>query len=111
VLGSFAQLNQGYTPAPDDIPKDLNLEPGQILRRGTGCRECRNTGYRGRLGVYELLHLSEACRHLVIERASAPALAAAARKEGNIATLIEDGLTKIREGKTTIEEVLSAIAE
>jgi general secretion pathway protein E/type IV pilus assembly protein PilB len=100
-----------YTPAPDDIPKDLNLEPGQILRRGTGCRECRNTGYRGRLGVYELLHLSEACRHLVIERASAPALAAAARKEGNIATLIEDGLTKIREGKTTIEEVLSAIAE
>jgi len=58
-----------------------------------------------------LLHLSEASRHLVIERASAPALAAVARKEGNISTLIEDGLTKIREGKTTIEEVLSAIAE
>jgi general secretion pathway protein E/type IV pilus assembly protein PilB len=100
-----------YTPDALDLPKDLNLAPGEVLRRGAGCRECRSTGFRGRLGVYELLRMSDASRHLVIERASAPALAGIARTEGNISTLIEDGLTKIRDGKTTIEEVLSAIAE
>jgi type II secretory ATPase GspE/PulE/Tfp pilus assembly ATPase PilB-like protein len=44
-----------YEPDVGDLPKDFNLRQGQTLTRGEGCRECRQTGYRGRLGIYELL--------------------------------------------------------
>ncbi|MBL9001879.1 MAG: Flp pilus assembly complex ATPase component TadA [Phycisphaerae bacterium] len=98
-----------YTPDPADLPEPLRgCGP---LRRGAGCRACRNTGYRGRLGVYELLHVSDGVRHLVTERASSRAVAARASTDGDLSTLLDDGFTKVREGRTTVEEVLSALAE
>jgi type II secretory ATPase GspE/PulE/Tfp pilus assembly ATPase PilB-like protein len=41
-----------------DLPKDFNLRQGQTLTPGEGCRECRQTGFRGRLGIYELLTMT-----------------------------------------------------
>jgi general secretion pathway protein E/type IV pilus assembly protein PilB len=95
-----------YTPAPDDIPKDLNLEPGQILRRGTGCRECRNTGFHGRHAIYEWMDSSNEIRQLILNSASTDAIRDAARKDG-MRTLAEDGWRLVRQGITTVEEVLS----
>jgi general secretion pathway protein E/type IV pilus assembly protein PilB len=96
---------------PDDVPAGLQLEPGAKLVKGTGCRACRNTGYRGRLGVYELLRLSERTRHMVMERVSSPVIASAAAADGDLNTLLEDGFAKVRAGRTTLAEVLSAMSE
>jgi general secretion pathway protein E len=102
---------EAYVPDAADLPPALGLAPGAELRRGRGCRACRQTGYRGRLGVYELLKLTEATRHLVMERTAAPGIAAAATREGALSTLLQDGFTKVREGKTTLAEVMSAMSE
>jgi general secretion pathway protein E/type IV pilus assembly protein PilB len=100
-----------YQPDPADVPASLGLAPGAMLAKGAGCRACRSTGYRGRLGVYELLRISEPTRHMIMERASGPTIAAAATRDGDLATLLEDGYTKVREGRTTLAEVLSAMSE
>ena len=99
-----------FTADPADLPESFALPAGTSLRKGTGCRACRNTGYRGRLGVYELMRISDDLRHLITERAPGPAIAAKAKSEGNLATLLEDGYTKVRAGSTTLEEVLSAVS-
>ena len=102
---------EAYVPDPADLPPTLGLAPGAELMRGRGCRACRQTGYRGRLGVYELLRLTESTRHMIMERTAAPGIAAAATREGALSTLLQDGFTKVREGKTTLAEVLSAMSE
>lgn len=107
ICNDCAQI---FAPDPADLPKDFHLPSTGRLRRGTGCRACRNTGYRGRLGVYELMRLSDDTRHLITERATGPAIAAKARAEGNLATLLEDGFSKVAHGATTLEEVLSAVS-
>jgi len=75
------------------------------LYRGTGCDPCRQTGYKGRVGLFELLELDEDIRDLIAGSAPLPELRRAAREKG-ARTLREDGLQKIREGVTTVEEVL-----
>jgi type II secretory ATPase GspE/PulE/Tfp pilus assembly ATPase PilB-like protein len=96
---------------PADLPAGLRLGPGDRLRRGRGCRACRMTGFKGRVGVYELMGLPEAVREVVNRRASAPEVAAAAIGAGALSRLIEDGLAKVRAGLTTPDEVLSAMSE
>jgi general secretion pathway protein E/type IV pilus assembly protein PilB len=105
------ECGEAYVPDAADLPPSLGLAPGATLMRGRGCRACRQTGYRGRLGVYELLRLSDATRHMIMERTAAPGIAAAATREGELSTLLQDGFTKVREGKTTLAEVLSAMSE
>ncbi|MGD9688443.1 MAG: GspE/PulE family protein [Phycisphaerales bacterium] len=103
---------------PQDLPEGF-LRKGESLAGAgmrlvraapAGCRACRTTGYRGRVGIYELLRMSDDLREMVIERAPAPRIAASARQSGLLATLREDGFTKARAGTTTLEEVLRAIA-
>ena len=106
-----AECAAPYAPDPADLPKGLGLEAGATLVKGAGCRACRMTGYRGRLGVYELLRLSEATRHMIMERTAAPTIAAAAARDGDISTLLDDGFAKVRAGRTTLAEVLSAMSE
>ena len=72
---------------------------------GAGCDECRQLGYQGRLGIYELLLLNEAIRPLILNRAPASTIAQKAIEEG-MRTLRTDGWNKVRAGLTTIEEVL-----
>ncbi|MEO8426250.1 MAG: ATPase, T2SS/T4P/T4SS family [Verrucomicrobiota bacterium] len=73
--------------------------------RGAGCEECRHLGYQGRMGIYELLLLTEALRPLILNRAPASTIAQKAM-EGGMRTLRADGWNKVRAGLTTIEEVL-----
>src|SRR5208283_2489663 len=73
--------------------------------RGAGCEDCRQLGYQGRKGIYELLNVTEAIRPLVMNRAPATSIAQRAIENG-MRTLRTDGWTKVRNGETTIEEVL-----
>ena len=73
--------------------------------RGRGCGRCRHTGYRGRLGLFELLVMNDTCRELVQHRGNAADIRKAALEAG-MSLLIEDGLAKVLEGWTTVEEVL-----
>ena len=74
------------------------------LFRGKGCSECSYTGYRGRIGLFEIFLITDAVRHLIFERASASVLRIKARELG-MRTLREDGLRKVIAGQTTLEEV------
>ncbi|MCS7306742.1 MAG: ATPase, T2SS/T4P/T4SS family [Thermoguttaceae bacterium] len=78
--------------------------------RGVGCRACRNTGYRGRIGVHELLSITEEMRDLIITNPSITALRQMAIQNGMV-TLAQDGFRKVREGITTIEEVFSIVGD
>ena len=75
------------------------------LYRGEGCMTCNNTGYKGRVGLYEVLEASDDVRELVLCGASAVEIKQKAIEEGMI-TLRQSGLQKIRDGVTTVEEVL-----
>ena len=72
---------------------------------GLGCEECRQLGYQGRKGIYELLLVTEALRPLIMNRAPATTIAARAIENG-MRTLRTDGWNKVKAGVTTIEEVL-----
>jgi type II secretion system protein E len=73
--------------------------------KGAGCEACRQLGYQGRMGIYELLILNEAVRPLILSRAPASTIAQRAMEQG-MRTLRTDGWNKVRAGQTTIEEVL-----
>jgi type IV pilus assembly protein PilB len=73
-----------------------------------GCVRCGTTGYRGRIGLYELLDVTEELRQLILEKATGDAIRQVARSQG-MRTLREDGLIKVREGTTSVAEVLRAL--
>jgi type IV pilus assembly protein PilB len=75
------------------------------LFEGRGCRECSNTGYRGRLGIYELMVMDDDVRRLTITNADANQLRKTAIQNGMV-TLRLDGFEKVRAGVTTISEVM-----
>jgi general secretion pathway protein E/type IV pilus assembly protein PilB len=99
-----------YTPDPADLPRSLDLEPGATLVKGEGCRECRHTGYRGRLGVYELLSMSDEIREMVMQHVNAPTIVSRALAAGDLLPLKQDGLSKARAGITTVAEVMRALS-
>ena len=74
---------------------------------GAGCDECHGTGYKGRIGVYEVMQMTPRLRRLVEQQAGSDALHTAALEEG-LLTLREDGLRKAKAGLTTLHEVLAA---
>jgi type IV pilus assembly protein PilB len=88
----------------------LEEETGQIrLRRGRGCRDCSNTGYRGRIALYEVMPLGEDLKEMVLQGSSTAELKAQAVREG-MCTLRRAGLNKVKEGMTSLEEVLRVTA-
>ncbi len=94
-----------YEPDPLDVPNDFNLPQGQKVSRGVGCQECRHSGYKGRIGIYELLHITNEIRELVLERKSAGEIQLVAQAQG-LKLMREDGWVKVLQGFTTIEEVV-----
>jgi len=95
-----------FQPAADELPADFPRE--QLtgpLYRASGCRECRQVGYRGRLGLFELLLTTEEIRQLSHDRASSWAIEDAAIARGML-TLRQDGWRKVLDGRTSLEEVL-----
>ena len=104
-----AECEAPHTPDPDVLAR-MGLPAGTVLRKGRGCDVCDGTGYRGRLGIYEILTMSDRIRALVVRRAPLDEIRAAAVAEG-MRTLRADGLAKARAGATTLEEVLRVTAE
>jgi general secretion pathway protein E/type IV pilus assembly protein PilB len=94
-----------YVPDRTSLPEDFHLEEGQTLFRGSGCRKCRDSGYLGRAGLFELMVVNDAIRDRVIRRSSAGDILEAARQTG-LRLLREDGWDKVRQGLTTPEEVI-----
>jgi len=100
---------------PDPIPFDQLRKLGfteehareVVPVRGQGCSMCHSTGYHGRIGLFEILPVSEAIQSLILQRSSADLLRQQARQEG-FRSLRQSGLNKIKAGLTTIEEVMSA---
>ncbi|GAB4549744.1 MAG: ATPase, T2SS/T4P/T4SS family [Phycisphaerales bacterium] len=94
-----------HEPEASELPAGFELAPGERLVIGEGCRNCLNTGYRGRLGIYEMMNVSEPLRELVMQHANAAKIAHLGIERGELTTLRDDGFTKVREGKTTLAEV------
>ncbi|RNC81512.1 MAG: type II/IV secretion system protein [Phycisphaera sp.] len=93
-----------------DLPEGLKVSKDDTLYRPAGCKQCLQRGFLGRVGVYEIMRLSESIREMVMERKSATQIAAAAGKEGNLYTLKQDAFEKVKQGITTVEEAARAIA-
>ena len=78
------------------------------LYKAAGCNACGGTGYKGRVGVYEILSMSEPLERLTVERASSDEIRRQARREGML-TMLQDGLLKVLRGHTTLEELARAV--
>ena len=104
-----SECKVAYDPDPADLPDDFPYEQwkesGEPIYRAEGCRACRRIGYRGRIGLYELLIANETIRNLAHDRANSWTIQQEAVKHGLI-TLRQDGWKKVLDGRTAIEEVL-----
>jgi type II secretory ATPase GspE/PulE/Tfp pilus assembly ATPase PilB-like protein len=99
-----------YEPSPDEL-RALHIGDeavaaliGATFRRKAGCARCGNTGYRGRIGVFQLLEMSPLLEQLASEKASRDEIDRAARDSG-MRSLWEDGAAKVAAGVTTVEEL------
>jgi type IV pilus assembly protein PilB len=105
VCKNCAQPN----PIPQQALVKMGFPPEEaatvVPMKGTGCEKCNNTGYKGRVGLYEVMDLTDDLRELVLVGASALELRRKSIEEGMI-TLRQSGLRKISEGVTTLDEVL-----
>jgi type II secretory ATPase GspE/PulE/Tfp pilus assembly ATPase PilB-like protein len=81
------------------------LELGTRFMRGVGCDNCRQTGYQGRLAIYEICVITEAMRRLIVQKRDGGELKQAAVAQG-METLRQDGWRRVAQGKTTVEEVV-----
>jgi type IV pilus assembly protein PilB len=118
VIGVIAQrlvrkicefCKESYTPNPAVVKKwglDEKEKSGKVtLYKGTGCPECRETGYKGRLGIYEIMEIDDDIRRMVIEGKSSHEIKNFAIKNKGMKVLAEDGILKVLAGVTTLEEV------
>ena len=95
----------------EDMLWELDLTPEEVRGRtfyfGKGCEECNNTGYKGRTGIFEIMHIDDPLRSLIMVGSSTNVIREEARKRG-MRTLRDTGLMSIYDGITTIEEVVRA---
>jgi general secretion pathway protein E/type IV pilus assembly protein PilB len=101
------RCKEPYVPDPEELPDDFPKErlQGCVIYRPVGCKACRNVGYKGRVGLFELLVSTRRIRQLAHDRASSWAIQQAAVEEG-MRLLRQDGWEKVLAGRTTIEEVV-----
>lgn len=83
---------------------------GQLFYRGKGCKRCNNTGYKGRIGIYEVMENNNEIRSLILKKASAADIEKQSVADGML-RMVEDGFIKAKNGITTIEEVLRVTKE
>jgi general secretion pathway protein E/type IV pilus assembly protein PilB len=94
-----------YTPDPGELPPDFPMAAGAQIYRPVGCRDCRETGYSGRIGIFELLRSDASVRRMCVERVDSNQIRDYARQQG-MQTLRESGWCLVAEGITTLDEVL-----
>jgi type II secretory ATPase GspE/PulE/Tfp pilus assembly ATPase PilB-like protein len=118
LIGAMAQrlvrticrkCKRSESPDPQTLPDDLGWQPGEQFHRGAGCEACRGTGFRGRTGLYELLTINETLAECILHRRPPPELVRAGRPDG-LRLLREDGWMKVRQGTTTVDEVVTCTA-
>lgn len=114
------KCQESYEIAKDELRR-LNLSQDLIEKffkgkekircyRGRGCKACINTGYSGRIGIFEVLEMEDNIRKLIMEKASADQVQDQAAENGMI-TMLEDGIEKVLSGVTTIEEIIRVTRE
>jgi general secretion pathway protein E/type IV pilus assembly protein PilB len=105
-----ANCTEPYVPTEVEL-RSLNLKPEQLeqanFRKGRGCDKCRGTGYKGRMGIFEICVLDDEIRRMVNEGLSVSLIRQRARDLG-MRTLREDGIRKVLAGMTTPDEVVTA---
>jgi len=94
---------------PEDIATRYNISKNDIFE-ADGCDFCRNTGYKGRVAIHELLSISQELRQLIANRADLSLIRDMAKRDG-MKTLTENGFAKVVEGVTSIDEVMSSVFE
>jgi type IV pilus assembly protein PilB len=108
-----ATCRQPGTPSDSEL-RAVGLAParlgGRTLWKAQGCAECAFTGYRGRIGIYELLEMDAALRDLTFRSEPAAVVRAQAERTGRLSTLRDDGLRKVLAGITSIPELLKIVA-
>ena len=106
------QCKEPYQPTFAELQvAGLSLEPDDelpTLFRAVGCGHCARTGYRGRLAVHEIMHVTEEIERMIVEKASTDDIAKMAKSQG-MRSLREDGLAKVLLGHTTLEEIARVI--
>lgn len=104
------RISEGeFNALKENIPAAI-LDDHRNFSQGKGCASCNHTGYRGRMGIYEILEMNDFIREALMRRADAGEVKNIAIKNG-MTTLLEDGFKKAVEGRTTIEEILRVIHE
>ena len=124
IIGVLAQrlvrricpdCRKSYQPHPEQL-RELGIKEVSFRKldrrffRGDGCDNCRQTGYRGRIGIHELLVMSEGVKNTILESSDSDTIKKQGLKEKMI-TLRRDGVNKILHGLTTAEEILSITSE
>jgi type IV pilus assembly protein PilB len=102
---------EAYTPDEVALTRmGFPFEPGRVPRvyRAKGCKKCNGIGYKGRMGVHEVMTMSETLERLTVENASADEIMRTAIEEGML-TLRDDGFAKVLLGQTSIEEILRVV--
>ncbi len=100
-----------YSPPADALGRlgaDARIDPDVVFYRGQGCDYCRGTCYRGRIGIFELMSISDPIRGQIVQHASSTEIKAQAIREA-MRTLRDDGLEKVMSGISTIEEILRVV--
>lgn len=100
-----------YDPTPEEL-SEIGLDPKKVGRlwKGAGCSQCQSTGYKGRLGIYELMLIDDDIRKLILQNVDAASIKNVARQKG-LRTLREDGADKVLAGITTPSEVARVTQE
>ena len=102
-----------YTPNPETL-RSLKITEAEAANipfyRPVGCESCHQTGYKGRIGIYEVMKISDRLRSMIAQRASEDAIREAAQSTGML-TLGDDALAKVKAGVTTAEELLRVVTE
>ena len=98
-----------YQPAPEELAfyRSVGGE-GTVFQRGTGCAYCAHTGFYGRIGVFEVMRMTEGIKRLLLRNASPEVVRALATAEG-MTTLRTGGIARVDEGLTTIAEVMRSV--
>jgi type IV pilus assembly protein PilB len=107
LVRRLCKCKEPYDPDPLLLQR-CGLRPGPKFYKTKGCRICGGTGFKGRVGIYELLMPDETINNMVIKRLPSEQMKSYALKRGDFDSLRRDGLKKVLEGTTTIEQVLSA---
>jgi type IV pilus assembly protein PilB len=107
------QCRQPYEPTPTEL-RSVGIDPGRAREatfyRAEGCEACGHSGYKGRLGIYELLQLDNTLREMTFRGEPMVRLREYAWQSGGMSTLLQDGVRKVMQGMTTIPELLRVVA-